>query len=221
MKAGMNKIRILIVDDHEIIHRGIKDLLQNEMDYKIEGYAFNGKEAIVKARQIIPDIIFMDLSMPEMNGLEAIKILATELTETKFIVLTQHDENEIILQALKTGAHGYLLKNSTRKQFINAMQQALTGKFYLGEEISQKMVEITMNKLEQEQTENEIYLTRREKEIIKKISEDKSNQQIADELNISLRTVETHRRNVMQKLKVTTVVGLLKIATKLNLITIK
>jgi len=221
MKVRMDKIRILIVDDHEIIYRGIKDLLQNEVEYKIEDYAVNGKEAIVKARQIIPDIIFMDISMPEMNGIEAIKVLSAELSDTKLIVLTQHDEGEIILQAMKAGAHGYLLKNSTKEQFIFAMQQVLSGKRYLNDETSRKMIDLTLNKFEQERSENEIYLTRREKEIIRKIYEDKSNHQIAEDLNISLRTVETHRRNIMQKLKVTTVIGLLKIAAKLNLITLK
>jgi len=217
----MDKIRILIVDDHEIIYRGIKDLLQNEVEYKIEDYAVNGKEAIVKARQIIPDIIFMDISMPEMNGIEAIKVLSAELSDTKLIVLTQHDEGEIIFQAMRAGAHGYLLKNSTKEQFIFAMQQVLSGKRYLNDETSRKMIDLTLNKFEQERSENEIYLTRREKEIIRKIYEDKSNHQIAEDLNISLRTVETHRRNIMQKLKVTTVIGLLKIAAKLNLITLK
>jgi len=217
----MDKIRILIVDDHEIIYRGIKDLLQNEVEYKIEDYAVNGKEAIVKARQIIPDIIFMDISMPEMNGIEAIKVLSAELSDSKLIVLTQHDEGEIIFQAMRAGAHGYLLKNSTKEQFIFAMQQVLSGKRYLNDETSRKMIDLTLNKFEQERSENEIYLTRREKEIIRKIYEDKSNHQIAEDLNISLRTVETHRRNIMQKLKVTTVIGLLKIAAKLNLITLK
>lgn len=217
----MKKIRILIIDDHEIIHRGLMDLLQLETEFQIEGHAYNGKEAIEIARELNPDIIFMDISMPVMNGIEAIKILAPELPDTKFIVLSQHDENEFVLQALKAGAHGYLLKNSTKEIFIKAIQQVLSNNRYLDAETSQKMIDVTVKNLNNEQSDSEIYLTRREKEIIKGIAEDKSNKQIADELNISLRTVETHRRNVMQKLKVNTVVGLLKIAVTRNLVSLK
>ena len=217
----MKKIRILIVDDHEIIHRGVMDLLQNEKEYTVDGHAYNGKEAIEKARELLPNIIFMDISMPVMNGIETIKTLAPELPDTKFIVLSQHDENEFVLQALTAGAHGYLLKNSTKDVFIEAIRQVMANNRYLDAYTSQKMIEVSMKNLHADQSVSAIYITRREKEIIRKIAEDKSNQQIADEMNISLRTVETHRRNVMQKLKVNTVVGLLKIAIKLNLISLK
>lgn len=217
----MNKIRILLVDDHEIIHRGIKDLLQVETEYQIVGHAYNGKEAIKKTRELIPDIVFMDISMPEMNGIEAIKVLAPEMPDTKIIVLTQYEDDEFVLSALKAGAYGYLLKNSNKKLFIEAMQQVLSNNRFMDAETSQKMINVTMRNLNTDESAGDIYLTKREKEIIEKISEDKSNQQIADEMNISLRTVETHRRNVMQKLKVTTVVGLLKTAIKLNLISLK
>lgn len=215
----METVKLLIVDDHELIQNGIRDMLKPIKRFKIVANAMNGKEAIEKAREFKPDIIFTDISMPVMNGIEATKIITSENPEIKILALTQHEENEYVLQFLNAGGDGYLLKNSTKDDFIEAIDTVLAGNRYLSKQVSEQMISNLVNKsaASTEDSEN-IHLTKREKEIIQKIADDLSNQQIADELHISLRTVETHRRNIMQKLKVKTVVALLKYAALHNII---
>ncbi|MBW6492740.1 MAG: response regulator transcription factor [Lentimicrobium sp.] len=214
----METINILIADDHEIIHNGIEDILRLNKNYKIVGHAYNGQEAVDKALNLSPDVIFMDISMPVLNGIEAIKILNEKLTKAKIIALTQHDETEYVTQALLAGAMGYLIKNSKKEDFYNAIETVLKNRRYLSGESSEKMVDKLLDTNSSNHEQKIIHLTRREHDILQKISADRNNQEIADELNISLRTVETHRRNLMQKLKVNSVVGLLKYASKNNLI---
>ena len=216
----MEKVNILIADDHEVIHNGIRDILRSHKNYTIVGNAYDGEEAIEKALELKPDIIFMDISMPKLNGIEAIKIITKKLSNTKILALTQHEENEYILQILRAGGNGYLLKNSKKEEFIEAIESVIQGKRYLSSKLSERMInnvleQVSGNKIS---TQDEVHLTRREIEIIQKIADDKSNQEIANELHLSVRTVETHRRNLMQKLKVNSVVALLKYAAQHNII---
>ncbi len=216
----MKIVRILIADDHELIYNGIRDMLKSIRNYKIVGMATNGSEAVDKAMELKPNIIFMDISMPIMNGIEATKIIVNKIPAIKILALTQHEESEYVVQILKAGGYGYLLKNSKKDEFIHAIETVLSGKKYLSKKISEQMIDNLVYEEQKEKgnEDNEIPLTKREKEIIQKIADDMSNQQIADELHISLRTVETHRRNLMQKLKVKTVVSLLKYAAQHNII---
>ena len=216
----MEAVKILIADDHELIHNGIRDMLRPIKKYKIIGKAMNGKEAIDMTLELKPEIVFMDISMPVINGIEATKIIVDRLPGIKILALTQHEENEYVIQVLKSGGYGYLLKNSKKEEFVEAIETVLSGKKYVSKEISAQMInDLAHSDVQnQGQDKNDITLTKREKEIIQKIADDMSNQQIADELHISLRTVETHRRNIMQKLKVNTVVALLKYATQHNII---
>lgn len=213
----MSQIRIVIVDDHEIIHNGITDILKSESYYEIVGHAFNGKDAVELATAIVPDVIFMDISMPVLNGIEAIKQIKTMQNHIKIIALTQHNDSEYIQQVLIAGGDGYLLKNSKKEEFIEAIKTVLKNKRYLSYEVSDLLINSSLQ-TKNETEEEKIHLTSREIEIIQKIADDKSNQEIANELFISLRTVETHRRNLMQKLKANSVVALLKYAAKQNII---
>ncbi len=218
----MELVRILIVDDHQLILNGISDMLRPIKHFKIVGRATNGEEAVNKALILKPDLIFMDISMPVMNGIEATKIIIQKLPSTKILALTQHEEIEYVKQILKSGGSGYLLKNSKKDEFIEAIESVLSGKHYLSRQISEQMITSIITTEEDNNTDKEkIKLTRRETEIIKKIADELSNQEIADDLNISLRTVETHRRNIMQKLKLKSVVSLLKYAAKHNIINFK
>jgi len=216
----MEIVNILIADDHQLILNGITDMLKPYKKYKIVGKAMDGKEAVEKALELKPDIIFMDISMPGLNGIEATKIIVEKLPGIKILALTQHDENEYVLQILNAGGSGYLLKNSKKEEFEEAIESVLKGKKYLSREISDQMINDLLHQHSGRRNEKneKIHLTKREIEIIQKIADDMSNQEIADELNISLRTVETHRRNLMQKLKVKTVVALLKYASQHNII---
>ena len=216
----METLNILIADDHEVIHNGIRDILRPFKTYNIVGNAYDGEEAVEKALQLKPDIIFMDISMPRQNGIEAIKIIKKKLPNIKILALTQHEENEYIVQILKAGGNGYLLKNSKKEEFIEAIESVMQDKRYLSKQLSEQMINNVIDQVSGENPNGEeIHLTRREIEIIQKIADDKNNQEIAVELHLSVRTVETHRRNLMQKLKVNSVVALLKYATQNNIIT--
>lgn len=216
----MKTVKILIADDHDLIHNGIKNMLRPIKRYKIIGKANNGAEAVQKAMELKPDVILMDISMPVLNGIEATKIITDKFPDIKIIALTQYEEQEYVVQILKSGGSGYLLKNSKKKEFIEAIESVLSGKKVFSEKISEQLINGLIHKTtaDDKPEEHEIPLTKREIEIIKKIADDMSNQQIADELHISLRTVETHRRNLMQKLNVKTVVALLKYAAQHNII---
>ena len=214
----METISILIADDHKIIHNGIVDILKPLEFLEIIGHAYNGQEAYEKAIELKPDIIFMDIGMPEMNGIEATRLIRKENSYSKIIALTQYEENEYIVQFLGAGGNGYLLKNSKKEEFVAAIEAVLNNQRYMNYELSQNMLNSVIDKGSVPKGEKRIHLTRREIEIIKKIAEEKNNQEIAKDLNISLRTVETHRRNIMQKLEAKSVISLLKYASQHKLI---
>jgi DNA-binding NarL/FixJ family response regulator len=214
----METVSILIADDHEVIHSGIKDILRSQRRYHVIANAFNGLETIEKAMLLKPDIIFMDISMPDINGIEATREIRKYSLSAKVIALTQHDEKEYIIQFIRAGGDGYLLKNSKKEEFFNAIETVLQGRRYLSDDISERLINSSIGERDNDHDPEKPHLTRREIEIIRKIAEDKSNQEIADGLNISLRTVETHRRNLMQKLKVNSVVALIRYAAVHKLI---
>jgi len=219
----MDTIKILIADDHDLIHNGIINILRPIKRYKVIGKALNGEDAIEKAKQLHPDIILMDISMPVMNGIEATKVISGSMPGIKILALTQHEENEYVMEILKAGGSGYLLKNSSKKEFVDAIESVLKGNKVFSDKISAQLIDGLVYPTEEKNIskDEEIPLTKREIEIIQKIADDMSNQEIADELHISLRTVETHRRNLMQKLNVNTVVALLKYAAQHNIISFK
>tara|TARA_Y100001935_G_C17080168_1_gene395935 strand:- start:45 stop:701 length:657 start_codon:yes stop_codon:yes gene_type:complete len=215
----MNKIRILIVDDHTLIINGIKSLLSPLVEFDIVGEAHDGLEAIAKASELKPDVIIMDISMPIMNGIEACREILSKLPDIKILALTQHENTEYVLKFLEAGGCGYLLKNSKKEEFVEAINESMKGRKYFTKSISNLLLNNLLNEEENiKEEESKISLTKREIEIIKLIAEELNNSQIAEQLNISLRTVETHRRNIMQKLKVKNIVSLIKYAVANNLI---
>jgi two-component system response regulator DegU len=218
----MEKIKILIVDDHQLIVNGLKAMLEPIDGLEIIGEANDGKDAILKATELNPDVIIMDISMPILSGIEASKLILQKRPEIKILALTQHEEGEYVLQMINAGAYGYLLKNSRKEEFIEAIYSIYRGEKYFSKKISNILLNnlLQSKKINIEENKTEVSLTKREKEIIQKIAEEMSNQQIADELNISLRTVETHRRNVMQKLNVKNAVSLVKYAVQNHLISL-
>lgn len=213
---------ILLVDDHAIILDGIKAMLQNEPDITILGEAYNGVQALEKVKILDPDIIIMDISMPDLSGIEATKLISKDFPKVKIIILTQHDSKEYILEVLKAGAHGYLLKNSPKDELLHAIKKVAKNEKYIGDKASALLLDDMLKQKVQnsEQELPEVILTKREIEIIELIANDNSNQEISELLNISLRTVETHRRNVMQKIDVNTVVALVHYAVKHKIISI-
>jgi len=195
------KARIVIAEDHTILREGLRSLLSSNPNFEIVGEAGDGREAIRCAEKFKPDLILTDLSMPRMNGMEAIKEIKRESPASKVLVLTVHRAEEYILAAFRAGADGYLLKDSTHSELVMAVKKVLGGQHYISPEISDKVIEgyLEGKKTLKSRTSWET-LTQREREILKLIAEGYKNKQIADDLCISVKTVEKHRANLMEKL---------------------
>jgi two-component system response regulator DegU len=215
-------IKILIVDDHRIIRDGLKSLLSGEKDIEIIGEASNGEDALEKNRELKPDIIIADITMPEMNGIEMTRTICREGTGAKVLMVSMHDNEDYINQALEVGASGFLLKDSSKDELIKAIKAVENGETYCSGEVSKillnKFLLSSKSKKLKTEAEEKLDLTKREKEILKLISDGLSNKEIATKLFVSTRTVDTHRYNLMQKLGVKNGAELVRLAFKLNLI---
>jgi two-component system, NarL family, response regulator DegU len=210
----MEKINVLLADDHHIVRDGIKTILENSGFINVLGEASNGLEAIEKVKELSPDILMIDISMPEMTGIEACNIVNQEKYKTKVLILSMHNSEEYIYKSLEAGAYGYMLKDSEKEELLMAIKKIHKGEKYYGASVSQIMMDSykrmsTKQKPEQEDGQQ---LTKREKEILKEIVEGLSNKEIATKLFISQRTVDTHRSNLMQKMKVRNTAELVRLA---------
>lgn len=197
----IKKSKIVIVEDHTILRAGLKALLLSVSDVEVVGEAENGHEALRCVEKHRPDLVLMDLSMPRMNGMEAIREIKKDLPETKIIALTVHKTEEYILTTLEAGADGYILKDASQSELLGAIQTVLTGKSYLSPSVSDKVIEGYLKGRKQLKTTSSWdALSQREREILKLIAEGNKNKEIADFLCISIKTVEKHRSNLMKKL---------------------
>ncbi len=219
MKIMSQKVRIVIAEDHTILREGLKSLLSSSPDFEIIGEAEDGREAIRCVEKFRPDLILTDLSMPRMNGMEAIREIKRGSPETKVLVLTVHRADEYILATFRAGADGYLLKDSTHAELVMAVKKVLSGKHYISPEISDKVLEgyLEGRKVLTTRTAWET-LTHREREILKLIAEGYKNKEIADALCISVKTVEKHRANLMEKLGLHNVQALTAFAIEKGLV---
>lgn len=207
------KIKLLVADDHLVLLDGLVSLLKKERNFEILATAENGRQVIELANKMDFDICLLDISMPDIDGMEAAKWLIKNKPDTKVIILTTHDEEEIIAEMLYIGVAGYILKNSTRQQLVDAINKVMTGKFFFSEEVSGAILNgYTQNITHRNSPEEIIMLTHREKEIVLLLAKEYTNDNIADELHISYRTVETHRKNIMQKTGAHNLAGLLNYA---------
>lgn len=219
MKIMSQKVRIVIAEDHTILREGLRSLLSSDPNFEIIREAEDGREAIRCVEKFKPDLILMDLSMPRMNGMEAISEIKKRFKETKILVLTVHKTEEYILATLKAGADGYILKDSTHAELMMAVKNVLSGKQYISPGISEKVIEgyLEGRKTLKARTAWET-LTQREREILKLIAEGYKNKEIADDLCISVKTVEKHRANLMEKLDLHNVQALTTYAIEKGLV---
>lgn len=216
----MKKINILLVDDHSIVRDGIKSTLKDQKNFNIVAEAANGKEAIELVKSLNPDVVIMDITMPEMNGIEAAGVISKKYPNSKVLILSMHDNETYILKSVEAGAYGYLLKDVDKEEFVKAITAIFNGEKYFNTNISSMLVSGYLNKLKEGNVESnsvsvnsdDYDLTKREKGILKMITVGKNNREIADGLGISIRTIETHRANIMKKLKVKNAVELVRIA---------
>ena len=195
------KQRIVIAEDHRILRDGLRALISSNPDLDILGEAEDGRDAIRCVEKLVPDLILLDLSMPRMNGMEAINEIKKQSPETKILVLTVHRTEEYILATLRAGANGYVLKDATHAELLMAIKSVLMGKRYLSPGVSEKVIEgyLEGRKTLKSSTPWDT-LTQREREVLKLIAEGYKNKEIADYLYISVKTVEKHRANLMKKL---------------------
>ncbi len=198
MSAG---IRILIADDHGIVRQGLRSVLSRDPYFEVVGEAASGLETIALAEKLAPNVIIIDIAMPELNGIEAASRIYKDHPEIKVIVLSMHSDETYVLRALNAGAKGYLLKDSAEVDLVRAVHSVYRGKPFFSPEIAQVLLEDYMRTLQQKKLQDSYeLLTDREKEVLRLLANGKSNKEAATSLELSVNTVETHRTSLMKKL---------------------
>jgi DNA-binding NarL/FixJ family response regulator len=209
----MSTAKVLLVEDHIVVRQGIKALLSDDPDLEIVGEADNGREALNMVSDLQPNIVLMDISMPGLNGIEATRQLRQIYPEIKVVILSMHANEEYVFQVLQAGASGYVLKQSDSSEVLTAIRAALSGGSFLSPPISRTVIEDYVHRAEvRGQGEDLDILTSREREVLQLLAEGLPNREIAKQLNISVKTVETHRSNMMNKLDVKNKTELIKYA---------
>jgi two-component system, NarL family, response regulator NreC len=212
-------IRIVLADDHVVMRNGLKLLLERQPNFAVAGEAANGREAVEICEKLKPDVLVLDIAMPNLNGIEAARQISAKLPHTAIVVLSMHSDESYVLRALKAGARAYLLKDSAEADLINAIRAVSEGKAFFSPAISKMLVDDYMRRLEQRGVEDSYeLLTTREREILQLLAEGKSNKEVAAMLNLSLYTVETHRGNILQKLNLHSVPELILYAVRKGVI---
>ena len=207
-------IKVLIADDHQIVREGLRSMLEKEAGIKVVGEAENGRTTLRLARELTPDVIIMDVAMPDLNGIEATRQIVTEFPKIKVIALSMHDDRRFILNMIKAGAKGYLLKDSAFKDLAKAIRMVSAKQTYLSPEIADIVVKDYLATSSADESSAFSLLSPREREVLQLIAEGKTTNQIGEHLHISIKTVETHRAQLMAKLKVKGVAELTKYAIR-------
>lgn len=202
------KIKVLLVDDHQLFNDGLKSLLSSEPHLEIVGQVFNGKEVIFAVQKYSPDVVFLDINLPNANGIDLAKIIVKDFLSTKVILLTMYEDQQMLKDAKKVGVHGYILKNSSPNELLAGIRAVTAGQVYFDEKINKKIVQPEKDKFAKKYS-----LSDREIAIIRLVIEGKNSQEIAESLFLSYLTIKTHRRNIHFKLGTSTTPELIKFAT--------
>lgn len=210
----MNRIRILLADDHTVVRQGFRAILGQQSDMEIVGEAGNGRDAMKLAQDLTPDVIVMDVAMPELNGIEATRRITNAIPSTRVLALSMHKDSVYVREMLKAGARGYLLKDSVDRDLLEAVRAISRG----GEYISPAVEPALMNSYRMEATTPLDLLTSREREVLQLIAEGKTNKEVAAVLKISVFTVDAHRGRIMEKLNVHNVNELVRFAVRFGLV---
>ncbi len=217
----MKKIKVILADDHTIVRKGLRSLLDLEKNIKVIGEAENGRETIKKVALLKPDVVIMDIAMPLLNGLEATRKIKKNFPHIKVLVLSVHADEEYIFQALKAGASGYLLKNAAPNELVSAVEAAYSDESFLSPSISKKVIKEYIRKAAATTEGNSFEkLTDREREILQMLAEGRTVKEIAHMLYISIKTVQTHRSHLKEKLNIDSDAGLVQYAIRKGLIKI-
>ena len=215
----MKPIRILLADDHTVMRRGLRLLLESQPEFIVVAEAADGRQAVEQAEATQPDVAVVDIAMPNLSGIEAAQRIATSLPQTAIVILSMHSDESYVLRALKVGAKGYLLKDSAEGDLIDAIKAVHQGKTFFSPEISKMLVEDYIREIRTRGAEDSYdLLTSREREILQLLAERKSNKEIAQVLNLSIYTIETHRRNLQEKLNLHSLAELILYAVRKGVI---
>ncbi len=216
----MNTLKILIADDHDIVRTGMKALMEDQPGWQVVAEGGTGRQAVDKARATAPDVCVLDVTMPELNGLEAARQIKKLLPNVEILILTVHESEQIASEVLKVGARGYILKSDAGRELVAAVKSVAAHKNYFTSRIAQMVSDSTLKEGAQAIEAEDIgsRLTPREKEIVQLLAEGKSNKEAASALNISVKTVETHRTNIMRKLRFHSVGELVRYAVRNNIV---
>jgi two-component system, NarL family, response regulator NreC len=212
-------IRIILADNYAVMRRGLRLVLEGQKDFEVVGDASDGREAVALVETLKPDVAVLDITMPNMNGIEAARQISAKQPGVSIVVLSMHSDEGYVLRALKAGARGYLSKESPEADFIQAIRAVSQGKAFFSPAVSRMPVEDYVRQLQDKDIEDSYeLLTQRERELLQLIAEGKSNKDVANMLNLSLYTVETHRGNIMEKLNLHTVPELILYAVRKGVI---
>jgi two-component system, NarL family, response regulator NreC len=215
----MKTIRVLLADDHNLIRAGLRLVVSQQPDFVVAGEAENGRQAVALAEQLKPDVVVMDIKMPDLNGIEACQQVREALPDTQVVMLSMHSDETYVLRALKAGARAYLLKDSAEADLARATRAAAEGKSFFSPAVGKVLLEDYMRKLQRTGAEDSYeLLSPREREILQLVAEGKSSKEIANLLNLSVYTVETHRAKLMQKLNLRSVPELILYAVRKGII---
>ena len=209
-KRIVKKIRLLLVDDHPIVREGIKSALSTKKTISLVGEAATGEEAMVKARKLLPDVILMDINMPGMSGLETTRRLRKSVPDSKILALTMHENREYVLEMSQLGARGYVFKDSSPSELLRAIEAVHAGEFFFSPKASQQLLKAFLKGETQTESQVSVPLSKREKDVLKRIAEGFKTKEIAGLLGVTDRTVETYRHRLMTKLSVHSIAGLIK-----------
>jgi DNA-binding NarL/FixJ family response regulator len=208
-------IRLLLADDHRLMRQGLKALIIEESGMEVVGEAENGKEVVALAAKLRPHIVIMDVGMPDLNGIEATRQIISENPQTKVIALSCHDAKQFVREMLSAGASAYLLKKRAYEELMQAIREVMMGRKFLSPDVAQGVVDayVQLSSLSDEKPAF-IVLSSREREVLQRLAEGHATKETADALNVSVKTVETHRRNIMEKLNLHSVAELTKYAVR-------
>lgn len=214
----MSKIKLLVVDDHQVVRKGIVTLLEDEEDIIIVGEAENGLEALDKIKVLHPDVVLLDISMPKMSGLETAAIIDQNHKNVRSIMFSMHNNEDYIVKSVEAGAHGYILKDTTHEELLEAIRTVFNGEKYFNSHISSIIVNGLANRSKKSSAKNlAIKITKSEKVILNHIVNGLNSREIAEKMNLSVRTIDNHRAHIMKKTNVKNAVELVKLAIKENL----
>ena len=196
----MSDLRIFIADDHEVAREGIRSVVENHAGWEVCGEGRDGREAVTAASQLKPDVFLLDIGMPNLNGLDAARQILTILPEARILILTVHDSEQVVREVLAAGARGFLLKSDTGRDLVAAVEALQHGRTFFTSRVAQMMLDGYLRPYNESEPSSQCVLTPREREVIQLVAEGKSTKEVATALNLSVKTAETHRTNLMRKL---------------------